>query len=84
MIVQLASLVTLVYIFVYTVFTCVYRCITQYGSTVYIGIAMGGPAYIRKFQFSLSVSVSICLLRTSRWRTGKNVTACKKWDENIT
>ena len=43
--------------------------ITQYGSTVYIGIAMGGPAlepYIRRFQFSLSVSISICLLRTSR------------------
>ena len=58
--------------------------ITQYGSTVYIGIAMGGPAllpYIRKFQFSLSVSL---FLRTSRWRTGKKVTACKKWDENIT
>ena len=30
------------------------HCITQYGSTVYIGIAMGGPAlqpYIRRFSF---------------------------------
>ena len=34
--------------------------ITQYGSTVYIGMAMGCSAlqpYIRKFQFSLSVSI---------------------------
>ena len=34
--------------------------ITQYGSTVYIGMAMGGSAlwpYIRKFQFSLSISI---------------------------
>ena len=27
---------------------------------------------------------SICLLRTSRWRTCEKVTACKKVDENIT
>ena len=27
---------------------------------------------------------SICLLRTSRWRTCEKVTACKKMDENIT
>ena len=34
--------------------------ITQYGSTVYIGMAMGGSAlepYIRKFQFPLSISI---------------------------
>ena len=34
--------------------------ITHYGSTVYIGMAMGGSAlkpYIRKFQFSISISI---------------------------
>ena len=45
---------------IYTVLPyCVMRLaiISQCGSTVYIGIAMGGPAlwpYIRKFQFQLS------------------------------
>ena len=60
-----------------TVFTHIH--ITQYGSTVCIGIGMGGPAllpYIRKFWFLLSVSISIWI---SRWRTCKKVTACKNW-----
>ena len=48
-------------------------CITQYGSTVYIGMAMGGSAlypYIRKFQLSLSISIQSA--------------TSKKLDENIT
>ena len=57
------------------------RTITQYGSTVYIGIAIGGSSIIA---ILLSVSISICLLRISRWRTCKKVTACKKLDENVT
>ena len=35
--------------------------ITQYGSTVYIGMAMGGSAlkpYIRKFQFQFQFNLS--------------------------
>ena len=62
--------------------------ITQYGSTVYYYrdgngwfciIAIHKEISIFAFNFS-----SICLLRTSRWRTCEKVTPCKKMDENIT
>ena len=55
-IVCLSTLCKLVY---YThVHISMYTCITQYGSTVYIGIAMVFvfPPYIREIQFLLSVS----------------------------
>ena len=55
--------------------------ITQYGSTVYIGIAHGWSSIIAIHKFLLSVSISICPLRTSRYRTCKKVTACKILDE---
>ena len=62
--------------------------ITQYGSTVYIGMAMGGSALYIAIHKEISIITfnfnSICLLRTSRWRTCEKVTACKKMDENIT
>ena len=32
--------------------------VTQYGSTVYIGIAMGGPAYISVFTFNFNLNLS--------------------------
>ena len=38
--------------------TAIFPCITRYGSTVYIGIAVGGTALwpcVRAFQFSLLV-----------------------------
>ena len=69
--------------------------ITQYGSTVYIGMATvlcdrDGNGWFCIIAIHKEISIfafnfdSICLLRTSRWRTCEKVTACKKVDENIT
>ena len=51
--------------------------ITVYSSIVYIGIARGIALLkeISVFTFSFNL---ICLLVTSRWKTHKKVTACKK------
>ena len=50
---------------------CIYTCITQYGSTVYIGIAMVFvfPPYNSVFTFSFK---SIQLLMTIQYRTCQN------------
>ena len=62
--------------------------ITQYGSTVYIGMAMGAWFCIIAIHKEISDITfnfnSICLLRTSRWRTCEKVTTSKKLDENNT
>ena len=58
--------------------------ITQYGSTVYIGMAMGSSALYIAIHEEISVFTfnfnSICLLRTSRWKTCERVTVpAKNW-----
>ena len=60
--------------------------ITQYGSNVYIGIAMGGPAllpYISVFTFSFNLNLSSNYIRISSWRTCKKVTTCKKMSHEV-
>ena len=52
---------------IYSTCICMYLCIhiTQYGSTVYIGIAMVYPPYIRIFIFTFNLRL-ISLLMISR------------------
>ena len=48
------------HIMIVCIIYCTCISVSQYGSTVYIGMAMGGSAlqpYIRKFKFSLSTSI---------------------------
>ena len=60
----------------------IFLYITQYSSTVYIGIKYchGCSSIIRKFSV---FTFSFKLLMTSRWRTCQKITACKKLYENI-
>ena len=54
-------------------------CVYRDGNGWFCIIAIHKEISIFAFNFN-----SICLLRTSRWRTCEKVTACKIMDENIT
>ena len=56
-----------------------YHTVYRDGNGWFCIIAIHKEISISAFNFN-----SICLLRTSRWRTCEKVTACKKMDENIT